>query len=235
MPFPCTFLTVPATLFPFNHDMNINAVIPTLRTTAATLKVPAVGMVQERWRDPFRTLISCILSLRTKDETTREATLRLFKTASNPREMLGLSEETIEKTIYPVGFYRRKAKVIRGICRDLIDRFESRTPDNLEDLLTLNGVGRKTANLVVTIGFGKPGICVDTHVHRITNRWGYISAKTPDQTEMALRKELPPEYWIEFNDLLVPFGQTICTPISPFCATCPISEYCQKVGVTKSR
>jgi endonuclease III len=215
--------------------MDIHSVVDILRRTVAELEVPAVGVVQQRWRDPFRTLISCILSLRTQDKTTRAASMRLFDLATTPEEMLKLPEETIREVIYPVGFYRRKAGQILEICRDLMSRFGGKVPDNIDTLLTIKGVGRKTANLVVTVGFGKPGICVDTHVHRISNRLGFVNTKTPDQTEKELRKKLPEEYWIEFNDLLVPFGQNICLPISPFCSTCPIYDECERVGVTRSR
>ncbi len=215
--------------------MDIHKVVELLRLKVSELKTPAVGVVHERWRDPFRTLISCILSLRTQDKTTREASMKLFELASTPEQMIRLSEETIRDTIFPVGFYRRKAVVILDVCRDLIERYDGKTPDDLDELLTLKGVGRKTANLVITVGFNKPGICVDTHVHRITNRWGYVQTKNPDRTEMALREKLPKQYWIEFNDLLVPFGQNLCQPISPWCSLCPIIEYCQRVGVTRSR
>jgi endonuclease-3 len=215
--------------------MDIPAMIAILRRLNQTLDTPALGIVHERWRDPFRTLISCILSLRTQDKTTRAASMRLFELADTPYKMFDLNEEVIRNAIYPVGFYRRKAAVIREVCKDLIDRFESRVPDNLEALLSLNGVGRKTANLVLTVVYGKPGICVDTHVHRIVNRWGYVKTRTAEQTEMALREKLPKEYWIEFNDLLVPFGQNICVPISPFCSTCPLYDHCLRVGVTRTR
>ena len=215
--------------------MDIHAVISVLRSINPTLETPSVGVIHQRWRDPFRTLISCILSLRTQDKTTRTASMRLFELADTPLKMIGLHEETIRDAIYPVGFYRRKAIVIREVSRDLIDRFAGRVPDTLEELLSLNGVGRKTANLVLTVAYNKPGICVDTHVHRITNRWGLVNTKTPEQTEMALREKLPPEYWIEFNDLLVPFGQNICMPISPFCSICPLYDHCLRVGVKKSR
>lgn len=215
--------------------MDIHRVIFILRKTVAELDVPAVGVVQQRWRDPFRTLISCILSLRTQDKTTRSASMRLFALATTPEEMLKLPEETIREVIYPVGFYRRKAGQVLEICRDLIHRFGGKVPDDIDTLLTIKGVGRKTANLVVTVGFGKPGICVDTHVHRISNRLGFVKTKTPDQTEKELRKKLPEEYWIEFNDLLVPFGQNICLPISPFCSTCPIYDECERVDVTRNR
>ncbi len=149
--------------------------------------------------------------------------------------MLKLSPRQIERLIYPVGFYRTKARVILGICRDLLDRFGGRVPDEIDDLLTLKGVGRKTANLVVTMSYGKPGICVDTHVHRISNRLGYVRTRTPEETEMALRAKLPKRYWIGYNDLLVTFGQNVCTPISPRCSTCPVRALCRRVGVRSSR
>jgi endonuclease-3 len=180
-------------------------------------------------------LIACILSLRTQDTTTGPASERLFARAATPRTMLRLSAREIERLIYPVGFYRTKARVVLGICRDLLARFHGRVPDNLDALLTLKGVGRKTANLVVTMGFGKPGICVDTHVHRISNRLGYVRTRDPEATEMALRARLPRRYWIGYNDLLVAFGQRVCTPISPRCSSCPVRALCRRVGVTTSR
>jgi endonuclease III len=180
-------------------------------------------------------LIACILSLRTQDTTTGPAAARLFAVADTPQRMLELTPARIAKLIYPVGFYRTKASVILGICRALIDRFGSRVPDTIDELLTLDGVGRKTANLVVTLGFHKPGICVDTHVHRISNRLGYVRTRTPEETEMALRASLPRRFWIGYNDLLVAFGQNVCAPISPKCSTCPVTALCRRVGVTTSR
>jgi endonuclease-3 len=185
--------------------------------------------------DPFRVLIACILSLRTQDGTTGPAAERLFARAATPATMLALTPAQIERAIYPVGFYRTKARVLRGICRDLLERFGGRVPDDLDALLTLKGVGRKTANLVVTVGYAKPGICVDTHVHRISNRLGYVKTRTPEDTEMALRAALPRRYWIGYNDLLVTFGQNVCTPISPHCSTCPVRALCRRAGVTSSR
>ena len=185
--------------------------------------------------DPFRVLIACILSLRTQDTTTAPAAARLFAVADTPETMLRLRASRIAGLIYPVGFYRTKAGVILGICRDLLERFRGQVPDTIDELLTLNGVGRKTANLVVTMGFNKPGICVDTHVHRISNRLGYIRTKTPEESEIALRARLPRRFWIGYNDLLVAFGQNICAPISPRCSTCPVSALCRRVGVTSAR
>ena len=185
--------------------------------------------------DPFRVLVACLLSLRTQDTTTGPAAERLFALAATPSAMLKLTTAQIERAIYPVGFYRTKARIILQLCRDLLDRFDGRVPDDIDTLVSLKGVGRKTANLVVTIGYGKPGICVDTHVHRISNRLGYVKTRTPEATEMALRAKLPPRYWIGYNDLLVTFGQNVCTPISPRCSTCPVRELCRRVGVTTAR
>ena len=192
-------------------------------------------MVTSTERDPFKVLISCILSLRTQDKTTGEASERLFKLAGDMKSLSTLSSSTIEKTIYPVGFYKTKAVRIKDLCIVLINDFNSKVPDSLDELLTLKGVGRKTANLVITLGYKKPGICVDTHVHRITNRWGFVRTTTPDKTEFALRENLPRKYWLTINGLLVAFGQGICRPISPFCSKCNINEFCKKIGVIKYR
>ena len=180
-------------------------------------------------------LIACLLSLRTKDETTGPAAARLFALADTPETMLRLTPTLIERAIFPVGFYRTKARVILGVCRDLLSRFGGRVPDEIDALLTLKGVGRKTANLVVTKGFNKPGICVDIHVHRISNRLGYVRTRNPEETETALRQSLPKRYWIGYNDLLVSFGQNICQPVSPKCSECPVRAPCARVGVTLSR
>ena len=214
---------------------NIDRVVQILRHELRNLPDPSVTLVGKKWNDPFLVLISCILSLRTKDQTTLPASERLFKKAHTPQKMLLLTARQIEQLIYPVGFYRNKAKAILGICRDLIERFDGRVPDSLEDLLTFHGVGRKTANLVLTEGFRKPGICVDTHVHRISNRMGYVKTKNPEETEMSLRQKLPKKYWMEFNTLLVMWGQNICKPVSPLCSQCRVSSYCARLGVTINR
>jgi endonuclease-3 len=206
-----------------------------IRQAISAWEPGVVGKIAEESRDPFRVLISCILSQQTKDHVTSKASERLYKLADRPDTMLMLSERQIEKAIYPVSFYRIKSRAIRKVCQALLTRFTGCVPDTIEALLSLNGVGRKTANLVVTVGHGKPGICVDTHVHRISNRWGYVKTKTPEQTEMALRRTLPKRHWIYYNDLLVPFGQHQCRPISPFCSRCPIERWCAKVGVTIHR
>ncbi len=214
---------------------DIPKIIAILKREYKRWKMPSVTHTAERSRDPFKVLISTILSLRTKDETTSSASGRLFKMANNPSDMLAISSRQIEKAIYPVGFYRTKAKIIRDVCKTLIEKYDSRVPDEIDELLKLKGVGRKTANLVVTLGYGKPGVCVDTHVHRISNRWGFIETKTPFETEMVLREKLPRKYWIDYNSLLVAFGQTVCRPISPKCTECPVEQLCEKIGVVKSR
>ena len=217
------------------RDSDIHRIVEILREELRNWKQPIVTQIAERERDPFRILISTILSLRTKDEVTASASERLFSLAKTPEEMLGLSEDEIASTIYPVGFYRNKARTIKEICKILIEKYDGKVPDSLEELLKIRGIGRKTANLVITLGYNKPGICVDTHVHRISNRLGYVRTKTPEETEFALREKLPVEYWIEFNDLLVTLGQTICHPVSPRCSICPIKDYCDRIGVRRSR
>jgi len=213
----------------------VGDLIKTLRRAAPSWNAPIVTLVAAHSRDPFQTLISCILSLRTKDETTALATKRLFERASTPEAMLKIPVRQLERLIFPVGFYRTKARVIRGIISDLKARYGGKVPDDLDALLTLKGVGRKTANLVVTEAFRKPGICVDTHVHRISNRWGLVETTTPDKTEMALRDVLPRRHWLEYNPLLVAFGQTLCHPTSPWCSRCPIEPSCPRLGVVRSR
>ncbi len=215
--------------------MTIGRVIARLKREAPRWRATALADVAEQSRDPFRVLIACLLSLRTKDATTGPASARLFALADTPEAMLRLRPRQIERAIFPVGFYRTKARVILGVSRDLIERFGSRVPPSIDALLTLKGVGRKTANLVVTQGFNRPGICVDVHVHRISNRLGYVRTRNPEETEMALRAKLPRRYWIGYNDLLVSFGQNICLPVSPRCSACPVRAVCRRVGVTRSR
>lgn len=198
-------------------------------------RMPIVTELVRKKRDPYKVLISCLLSLRTKDEVTAKAQERLFREAETPKKMLELDTSKVEELIYPVGFYRNKAKVLQDVSRTIIDQYNGKVPDDLDELLKMKGVGRKTANIVITMGYGKPGICVDTHVHRISNRFGYISTRTPDETEMALRDKLPDKYWIEINDLLVTWGQNICKPISPLCSKCAVNDLCERVGVGKSR
>jgi endonuclease-3 len=216
-------------------DKDIKEAVSILTEAVRQWRTPAVTIISQRDGDPFKVLISCILSLRTQDKTTGAASTRLFSLAGTPERMALLSREEMEKAIYPVGFYRNKAAQILEICRELLEKHDGEVPDEIDELLKFKGVGRKTANLVVTLGFGKPGICVDTHVHRICNRWGYVSTKSPDETEFALRGKLPREYWLIINDLLVTFGQNLCHPVSPRCSICPLFHLCDRVGVVKSR
>jgi len=217
------------------NDRDIRKVIHLIEKEVAKWQLPIVSSLAEEHSGPFPILISTILSLRTKDEVTAKAAERLLALARTPEEMLKLSEGKIIKAIYPVGFYRTKAKTILHISKELVDRFHSRVPDTIEQLLTLKGVGRKTANLVVALGYNKEGLCVDTHVHRISNRLGYVKTKTPEETEYALRKKLPSKYWLRYNTLMVAFGRHVCVPISPFCSRCPVFAYCDRVNVTRSR
>ena len=210
---------------------DIHEVVDILRRLVSQWKVPVVGRVSGSPPNPFLVLISCILSLRTQDKTTDQAARKLFRLADNPQSMLRLAPQQIEKAIYPVGFYRNKARTILQVSEQLIQKYNSQVPDKINELLKFKGVGRKTANLVVTLGYAKPGICVDTHVHRICNRWGYVKTLTPEETEFALREKLPAQYWIEFNHLLVAMGQNFCRPISPKCDLCSLSKFCRKVGV----
>ncbi len=218
------------------QQKDVPAVMKILETEVKKLPLPIVSEYAiKEGRNPFKALISTVLSLRTKDSTTSKATDRLFALADNAKDMQKLPIKKIEEAIYPVGFYITKAKRIPEICSILLEKFNGIVPDEIDVLLTLPGVGRKTANLVLTQGYGKLGICVDTHVHRISNRLGYVKTKMPDETEFALRKKLPTEYWIPYNDYLVAWGQNICKPISPFCSKCAVFNYCDRVGVGKSR
>lgn len=216
-------------------EFDIHAAIAILREEYRSWKTPAVTIVAHHDRSPFKVLISCIISLRTRDEVTAQASRRLFERADTPDAMQSVPVDAVAGLIFPAGFYRNKALQIVEISKRLMCDYGGMVPDEIDELLKFKGVGRKTANLVVTLGFGKPGICVDTHVHRICNRWGYVSTKTPDQTEAALRSKLPAEFWIEINDLLVAFGQNHCYPLSPRCSVCRLAGMCAKVGVGTSR
>lgn len=215
--------------------MRLSPLITALENHFKNSRAPVVSLIAERGATPFEILVSTLLSLRTRDAVTAGATARLLKRAGTPEKVMALSEKQIQSLIYPVGFYPTKAKRLKQICSLLINQFNGHVPDTLEELLTMPGVGRKTANLVLIEGFHKAAICVDTHVHRISNRIGLVDTHTPGQTETALRKTLPRKYWKRYNSLLVCFGQTICTPVSPFCGRCPIARRCPKNGVTRSR
>lgn len=214
---------------------DFTSTISKIRRAIRPFRMPTVTKEAKYVRDPFRVLISCIISLRTKDGVTDQASARLFAKADTPRKILKLRANEIAKLIYPAGFYRNKAKHILEISQALLERYKGLVPDEIDELLTLKGVGRKTANLVVTMAYHKPGICVDTHVHRISNRLGWVKTKTPEKTEFALREILPHRYWIDINDQLVIFGQNICQPVSPWCSKCPVERECPKVGVERRR
>ena len=216
------------------NNRQIPAVMRRLGAEALRWPVPALIHKGRKW-DPFRILISCLISLRTRDEVTGPASERLFALADNPKKLLALPLPMIEEAIYPSAFYRVKARNFHALCQELEETHGGQVPDTLEGLLQLRGVGRKTANLTLTLGFDSMGICVDAHVHRIANRWGYVATKSPDETEMALRKKLDRKYWKRLNGLLVAFGQNHCRPISPVCGECRIALWCAKVGVTTHR
>jgi len=207
-----------------NED--IDFLMKNLKKICKNLKLPSVSFLKIHGATPFLILISTIISLRTKDEVTLVASNNLFKKAKTPFEFQKLSVEEIEKTIYPAGFYKTKARTIKQISQDIIDKFGGIVPDEIDELLKLKGVGRKTANLVVSIGYNKNAICVDTHVHRISNRLGYVRTKNADETEFVLRKKLPEKYWIKYNDYLVAYGQNVCKPINPKCEICPFTKIC---------
>jgi len=216
------------------RDEDISEIVKILKKVTKTFAVPSVTEIGAK-HNPFKVLISTIISLRTKDIVTSKASLALFKKASTPKNISKLSETEVETLIYPAGFYKTKAKNIKKICEILLEKYGGIVPNDIEKLLALPGVGRKTANLVLTLGFGSPGICVDIHVHRIFNRLGYVSTKTPDETEVVLRKKLPKKYWIVINDLLVMYGQNLCRPISPFCSKCKIKKYCSRINIDTHR
>lgn len=185
--------------------------------------------LMEEFNDPFLVLIGCILSLRTNDKTTYPATLRMLKLGKTPQDFLTISLDDLEKAIYPVGFYKNKSRQILDIAKEIVEKYNGQVPEDIDELTKFKGVGRKTANLVVAKGFNKPAICVDVHVHRICNRWGYVKTKEPDETEMVLRKKLPVKHWMDFNTLLVTHGQNICKPQKPNCKICSLSKYCKKI------
>lgn len=206
---------------------DMETVIKKIKEHVSQFKDPVVTKISNTNKSSFDVLISCILSLRTRDETTLEASKRLFKLARTPEKMLKLTEKQIEKAIYPVGFYKTKTRNIKQICKDLIERYDSKVPDKMDDLLTLKGVGRKTANIVLVYGHRKEGLPIDVHCHRIPNRLGWFKTKTPEETEEVLRKILPKKYWKDFNNNFVTFGQNTCKPIGPKCFICPVEKYCK--------
>ena len=207
--------------------INIDKIVELLKKA----KQPQSEFVKlmDSFKDPYLVLIACILSLRTNDKTTYPATLRMLELGKTPKDFANCDVKKLEKTIYPVGFYSNKAKQIVELSKILVEKYNSKVPDSIEELCKFNGVGRKTANLTLSLGFNKPAICVDVHVHRIFNRIGYVKTKTPDETELKLREILPEKYWIDINTLLVTHGQNICKPQKPKCNECPIEKYCNKI------
>ena len=213
----------------------IERIIRILESFLIDTPLPSVSEVADRRRDPFHILVSTMISLRTKDEVTASSSERLLSRAPTARELALLPGKQIAELIYPAGFYNTKAKNLKAMAEQLISQYQGRVPEDMDRLLELPGVGRKTANLVRNLGFGLEGICVDTHVHRISNRLGWVQTKTPEQTEAALQRVLPRRYWIPINELLVRFGQSLCTPTSPFCSRCPVAKHCARIGVARSR
>ncbi|MCK4956175.1 MAG: endonuclease III [Candidatus Cloacimonetes bacterium] len=210
---------------------DIDKIYTELEKRFYTFKTPVVELIEAQTHDPFKILVTTLLSARTKDQITSEVVIRLFKKINSHNELRKYSLEELEKLIYPVGFFRNKAKYLQQLPDILDEKFNGKIPETIDELIKLPGVGRKTANLVRAIAFKKPAICVDIHVHRISNRIGYVQTKTPFETEMVLREKLPKEYWINFNSYLVAFGQNHCTPRNPRCSTCPIWEQCKRVEV----
>ena len=215
-------------------SVNIDKIYSILKKDVTNYNVPVVDLVETQTKDPFKVLVATIMSARTKDETTTLAAQKLFKKVKKIEDLNKLSVREIEKLIYPVSFYKNKAKYLKKLPKALKE-FDNKIPSSIDELVKLPGVGRKTANLVVAVGFKKKAICVDVHVHRIMNRLGYVKTKTPHETEMALRKKLPGKYWIKMNSILVAFGQNLCRPISPYCSKCPIIKYCNQVDVGTKR
>lgn len=209
------------------NDNDIDKIVQTL-IEAKQQKSEFVGLM-DSFSDPYLVLISCILSLRTNDKTTYPATLRMLKLGKTPEDFAKCDEKKLAEAIYPVGFYANKAKQIIALSKEIVEKYNGKVPETIEELVKFNGVGRKTANLVVARGFNKPAICVDVHVHRIFNRIGYLKTKTPEETEFALREKLPVKHWIDINTLIVTHGQNICKPQKPLCEKCPINKFCDKI------
>ncbi|MCH7549038.1 MAG: endonuclease III [Candidatus Krumholzibacteriota bacterium] len=218
-----------------NTSRRAERLIRSMRTAVGQGDLPSVSQIARERKDPFRVLVSTIISLRTKDEVTMEASRRLFRLAATPKKLRTLPLRAIERAIFPAGFYKTKARNLKEIARRLEKEYDSVVPDSVDELLTFKGVGRKTATLVVSLGYGKDAICVDTHVHRVSNRLGLVETLNPDSTELALMDILPRKYWIGYNELLVSFGQQVCKPISPHCTTCPVTRSCPRVDVDRFR
>ncbi len=213
------------------QNKDIDIVLTRLQEHFYSVKTPVVDLIQIKTEDPFKVLVATILSARTKDETTAKAAEKLFTKVQKPEDLENIPLDELDALITPVGFHRVKAKHLKELPKVLKAKFGGIIPAEIDELLELPGVGRKTANLVRAVAFKKPAICVDVHVHRICNRWGYIKTKTPLETEMTLRQKLPLKYWLNFNSYLVAFGQNLCTPRKPKCEKCPIAEFCKRIGI----
>lgn len=219
-----------------NSIVPIEKIISRLKRYVLNLPVPIVELIEAQTKDPFKVLVTTILSARTKDQTTAAVVKKLFKKVSKANDFRKFSVKQIEKLIFPVGFFHNKAKFLKQLPDVLDNEFNGIIPSTIDELVRLPGVGRKTANLVVAVAFSKPAICVDIHVHRISNRFGYVNTKTPYETEMALREKLPLRYWMTYNTIIVAFGQHLCKPINPVCSKCPVYAYCNRIGVkTKNK
>lgn len=210
---------------------DIDAVMKALEIHFHSVRTPVVDLIQAKTKDPFKVLVATILSARTKDQTTAKVVTELFKLVHTADDFDKLSFEELDAIVYQTGFHREKAKHLKALPAVLNERFGGKVPSEIDDLLLLPGVGRKTANLVRAVAFSLPAICVDIHVHRISNRWGYISTRTPLESEMALRKTLPQKHWLSYNSYVVAFGQNLCTPRKPQCDLCPVRSYCKRVGI----
>ncbi len=217
------------------NEVDIDSIISILDKESIHWDVPVVTLIAMQSKDPFKVLLSTIISLRTKDEVTIEASKKIYKLLEKPQDISNISIKQIQDAIYPCGFYKRKSEQIYDICIKLNKEFNSIVPKEIDTLLTFKGIGRKTANLILSEGYQIPAMCVDTHVHRISNRFGYINTKNPDESEMILRNKLDKKYWIRYNSLLVAFGQHLCKPISPFCSKCPVINLCKQKNIIKFR
>lgn len=218
------------------HSQRILKIIQLLRNNTKNFALPAADqIIREFGKDPFLILISCLLSLRTRDVTSVKISRQLCAMARTPQELLAITQEKLEELFRPIGFYRRKAAIVRHVSKEILTRFHGKVPKTDKELLSIKGIGQKTANLVLGYAYGIPAICVDTHVHRLSNRLGLVKTKTPEQTEKALQHIVPQKYWIELNRLFVLWGQNICTPVAPICSQCVLSPICPKIGVKKQR
>jgi len=214
---------------------HISKIMETLNKYFEKYNPPTIRRTSKKTRDPFKILISCLLSLRTQDKNTGKASEKLFAVADTPEKISRLPVNKIEKLVYSSGHYKKKARIIKHVSKILIEKFKGKVPNTKQELLSIKGIGPKTANIVLSFAYNKSVLPIDTHCHRIPNRLGWLKTKTPEQTEKELEKILPRKYWKEFNTTFVLFGKTICQPVSPLCSKCPVEKYCKKVGLKRSR